>query len=415
MDVVENGRRRPHREPPPRLPSATVPPTSLQRLEALAQTGLRLARSAPSGRLALARLADLVDPLWVGEAWRREIEIEAARTAPTLRLKEVERVLRDAWRVKPTRELESLEGEPVAVTPIAQVHRAALDGRPVAVKVLRPGLEASVRQDLTLLGALAGPLADALPAVDPKAVLDEVRSRVLEELDLEHEGDQQRRFHRALRDHPFFFVPAPVTRLGRPTVLVSEWVDASSLAQAPDRDRAASLLVAFVVGALAFGTVPAAPGPDDALVLEDGRLALLDFGSTGSVSPARARTLAATIEAFAAHDSGTFAAGVRELGGCDEDDGALLMEIVTRVLGDLGAPGSSRLDTPALLDARDRLYGRQDDLARLLPAWRVHPPDMWPAAGIAQAFATVARLGVSADWLAIVLAAVREGWSAAGA
>jgi ABC1 atypical kinase-like domain len=62
---------------------------------------------------------------------------------------------------------------------------------------------------------------------------------VLDELDLEHESMTQRRFHRALRDHPLLMVPAPVTRLAREGVSVNEWVDGAPLSQAPDRDGAA--------------------------------------------------------------------------------------------------------------------------------------------------------------------------------
>ena len=99
------------------------------------------------------------------------------------------------------------------MTPGAQVHRGSLDGKPVAVKVLRPGLAASVRQDMALLELLAGPLGSAFPGIDPAAATREFRERVLEELDLEHEAEVQRLFHRALRGHPFLSVPAPVTRL----------------------------------------------------------------------------------------------------------------------------------------------------------------------------------------------------------
>ena len=55
-----------------------------------------------------------------------------------------------------------LDPEPIAVTPSAQVHRGVLEGRPVAVKLLRPGLASSVRQDLVLL---EGNQAAALGAV----------------------------------------------------------------------------------------------------------------------------------------------------------------------------------------------------------------------------------------------------------
>ncbi|MGP0036548.1 MAG: AarF/UbiB family protein [Solirubrobacteraceae bacterium] len=103
----------------------------------------------------------------------------------------IERVLRDAWGRRPTDELDDLDREPVAVTPISQVHRGVLDGAAVAVKVLRPGLAAAVRQDLGLLEGLRRPLQAAFPALDAGAALREFRERVLEELDLENEASVQ--------------------------------------------------------------------------------------------------------------------------------------------------------------------------------------------------------------------------------
>ena len=174
------------------------------------------------------------------------------------------------------------------MTPGAQVHRGSLAGEPVAVKVLRPGLAASVRQDMALLELLAGPLGSAFPGVDPAAATREFRDRVLEELDLEHEAEVQRRFHRALRGHPFLSVPSPVMRLCHESVLVSEWADGASLWDAPDPDRAAARLVAFGIGAaVTLGVSHADLHPDNVLVGTDGGLTILDFGATRRVDRER--------------------------------------------------------------------------------------------------------------------------------
>ena len=246
-------------------------PEDLRRLDALLTTGLGLARKAPSGRLLLARIADSIEVDWIPRPWGEEIasELEAARAAGSepLDTRTVARVLRDAWETRPEDELDDLEPDPVAVTPGAQVHRGSLDGKPVAVKVLRPGLAASVRQDMALLELLAGPLGSAFPGVDPAAATREFRERVLEELDLEHEAEVQRLFHRALRGHPFLSVPAPVTRLCHESVLVSEWADGVSLWDAPDSDLAAARLVAFGIGAaVTIGVSHADLHPDNVLV-----------------------------------------------------------------------------------------------------------------------------------------------------
>lgn len=262
-----------------------------RRLEALARAALTLTRNTPSGRIVLARLADLIDPSWIppsergGRVWAllQAAREEAQRPIP---LASIAQILRDSWDCPPQDELRSFVQAPVAVTPTSQVHRASLhDGREVAVKVLRPGLPATVRQDLVLLDGLTVPLIDAFPGLDPGALIAELRERMMDELDLEHEAAVQRRFRRALQGHPFLSVPAPITRLSHPGVLVSEWAGGVPLAALarPDRRRAADRFVTFVLGGFGEGFVHCDPNPDDVLVGPDGRLELLDFGATATI------------------------------------------------------------------------------------------------------------------------------------
>src|SRR5436305_7338778 len=163
-----------------------MPDDALRRVDALIQVGMRLARSAPSGRILLAQLARVIDPIWIPRPWGDAIAAElegAARAAPEpIDFRSVERTLRDQWGEPPTDKLDDLERDPVAVTPTSQVHRGLLDGAAVAVKVRRADIAASVRQDLALLEGLLSPLAAAFPKLAAAAILREVRERTLDEL-----------------------------------------------------------------------------------------------------------------------------------------------------------------------------------------------------------------------------------------
>src|SRR5947208_1929516 len=109
----------------------------LSRIDALLQVALRLARSVPSGRIALAQVVRTIELEWIPSPWGdpivAELQAAADSCADPLPFKQVERVLQDAWGVRPSDELDDLEHQPVQVTPAAQVHRAELEGEPVAV------------------------------------------------------------------------------------------------------------------------------------------------------------------------------------------------------------------------------------------------------------------------------------------
>lgn len=386
---------------------------AIRRLDALIHVGLRLARSAKTGRILLARAADAIDLAWVPRPWGDEIatELEASRqaTRDPIPPKRVEQALRHAWRSKPADELDELDLEPVAVTPTAQVHRGVLEGQPVAVKVLRPGLSATIRQDLVLLEGLLGPLRSAFPAIDAKRLLVEFRERVLEEFDLEAEATAQRRFHRALRNHPYLSVPAPVMRLAHEGVLVSAWVDGVPIRRAPDPDQAARRLLVFALGSARTGMVHADLDPEDVLVLADGGLAILDFGANRTVLPERLADSAAALDAFADDDPAAFAAAVERLGWLSAGDGPAALALAKRALGELTGPGPARLDSGAVLAARDRLF-EDPSAAELILAAALPPADLWPARGVAQLFGTIARVGATGDWVELARAVLRDGW-----
>jgi predicted unusual protein kinase regulating ubiquinone biosynthesis (AarF/ABC1/UbiB family) len=394
-----------------------MPAEELRRLDALLNVGLGLARRARSGRLLLARIADSIELDWIPRPWGDGIaaELQAAQAEASEPLAErvVHRILRDAWGAHPEDELEGLEADPVAVTPGAQVHRATLDGEAVAVKVLRPGLRASVRQDLALLELLTGPLGSAFPGVDPAAVTAEFRERVLEELDLEHEAEVQRRFHRALRRQPFLSVPAPVTRLCHESVLVSEWADGVRLRDATDLDQAAARLVGFGIGAaVTLGVSHADLHPDNVLVRPDGGLTILDFGATRRVDPERVASAIGVIDALVAADGAALGSAMEALGWLPAANGPAAVRLARHALGALGEPGRARLDHSAVIGARDRALQRPDLIGELLLAGAPPPEDLWPARGFAVMFSTIARIGATRDWWELMRAALTDGWAA---
>ena len=94
----------------------------------------------------------------------------------------------------------SIDKEPLAVTPTAQVFAGELDGEKVAVKVARPGVAATIRAEMSRCSTRwPGRCASIFGALDVRGVLKEVRETAMDELDLEHEAETQQRVRRALR------------------------------------------------------------------------------------------------------------------------------------------------------------------------------------------------------------------------
>src|SRR6476659_9441739 len=112
--------------------------------------------------------------------------------------------------------------EAVAAASIGQVYRARLkDGRDVAVKVQYPGVAKAVRADLQNLGLIMRVAKRIAPGMDAKAMTAEIKARLTDQLDYEHEAQQHRAFARSWRNHPFIYVPPVVTELCSEHVLVS--------------------------------------------------------------------------------------------------------------------------------------------------------------------------------------------------
>jgi predicted unusual protein kinase regulating ubiquinone biosynthesis (AarF/ABC1/UbiB family) len=392
-----------------------VPPDAIARLEALATAAMRLVRSAPTGRVVLARLHEAIDPAWLvdsrGQALARELADAHERACQPLKARDVERVLRDAWDAKPSAELDELDlAAPVAVTPIAQVHRGVREGAPVAVKVLRPGLPRSLRADLALLDVLALPLAVAAPALEVPALLAEVRERLSEELDLEHERDVQRGMHRSFRDHPDLLIPAPIGALTHEYVLVSEWVAGTPVLEASGADaaRAARRVVRFAFGAPTLGLAHADLVPGNLLVADDGRLAIVDFGAARAADPARLDAARALLAAVGARDGEALGVALGRLGALPPGDGPAVLALARAVLA-THLQGSSRLDADAVVAAGERLGAQAKAAAPLVDRARLNPADLWPLRGVASALGTAARIGAQEDWLALARDALATG------
>ena len=241
--------------------------------------------------MKIGQLASFIDteflPPEYAEMYQEKLG-ELRSSAPPMPWKKVRKVLEEEWEGDTPEDLfEDFDEEATAAASIGQVHRAVLpDGRTVAVKIQYPGVAEAVRADMQNAGMILR-LAKALaPGLDAKAAAEELKERVLEELDYEFEAQNQRSFARGYRGHPFIYVPDVITRLSRRRVLVTEWVDGvgfDEVKQLPqdEKDRFAEIVFRFCFGSiyhLQHFNADAHPG--NYILMDDGKVAFLDFGMT---------------------------------------------------------------------------------------------------------------------------------------
>jgi predicted unusual protein kinase regulating ubiquinone biosynthesis (AarF/ABC1/UbiB family) len=214
---------------------------------------------------------------------------------------------------------EAFEPDAVAAASIGQVYRARLrDGREVAVKVQYPGVAQAVRADLQNLGLIMRVAKRIAPGMDVKAMTREIRERLTDELDYEHEAQNHRAFARTWSGHPFIYVPPVVTALCTERVLVTEWVDGVGFEEVRElergaRDRFGEIVFRFFFGSLyRTGHFSGDPHPGNYRLMPDGRVAFLDFGMTKRVAR---EDLAAEIRAIRMGMEGDAAGLHAQLGG----------------------------------------------------------------------------------------------------
>lgn len=179
--------------------------------------------------------------------------------------------------------------EPLAAASVAQVYRARLrTGEEVVVKVQRPGIATVVEQDLDIIDRLARSLERRTRwgrAFGVAALSRGFADALREELDFRIEAGNMAAVAVVSAGEPVH-VPVPYPELSGRRVLVMEWLDGTPLgAAAPGgqdgQELARTLLDTLLRQIMLHGVFHADPHPGNLMLLADGRLALLDFGSVG--------------------------------------------------------------------------------------------------------------------------------------
>jgi predicted unusual protein kinase regulating ubiquinone biosynthesis (AarF/ABC1/UbiB family) len=225
---------------------------------------------------ALARLQDDVEPF---------------------SFKEVEEIVTEELGVRLSKAFANFEAQPIAAASLGQVHRADLrDGRQVVVKVQRPGIREVVVKDLEILQGIAEFLDNHTETgrrYDFAMILAELRKSLMRELDYRQEARHLLTFNKNFREFDRIVVPLPIEDYSTSRILTMDYIHGKkitslsplALMELDGYALAEEFFRAYLKQILVDGIFHADPHPGNVFLTDDNRIALIDLGMVGRITP----------------------------------------------------------------------------------------------------------------------------------
>lgn len=249
------------------------------------------------------------------------------------------KMIRNAFNSPVENVFKSFETQAFAAASLGQVHRAeALDGTPLAVKVQYPGIGASVKSDMQMVGQILRPLSDYYTILP---VLEEIEQRLSEEIDYNKEADNIDWFADRMPENGFF-IPDVIKDLSTDTVLSMTFLEGLPLNEwlktGPDQDAidtvAQRLNDWFKYCFYDLHCIHADPNPGNFIIDDDLNLGIVDFGCVRHFEAAFVEKYRNLIKALIAGDRDAHMGMLREFDLINDDvdssSSVLLNEILSR-------------------------------------------------------------------------------------
>ncbi|MGE0159870.1 MAG: ABC1 kinase family protein [Gemmatimonadales bacterium] len=329
---------------------------------------------------------------------------------------QAEALVAEELGVRLSKAFARFDTEPFAAASLGQVHYAELrDGRPVAVKVQRPGVREQIAADLESLLQIAQLLdrrSGFAERFDLEGMVREFEKSLADELDYRKEAGNLERLAESLERFDRLLVPRPIEDYSSARVLTMEYVSGRKLSDLSPLVRmemdgpelVEQLFEAYLHQILVDGFFHADPHPGNLFLTPDRRIALLDLGMVGRTTPRmqdkllalllaigdgqgdRAAEIAASLGDVAPDaDLHGFSRAVAELVSAHQSATVEQIEIGRVVVGTSAAAGRCGVRMPAELTLLGKTLLHLDQVARTLYA------DFDPNAAIREHVAGVLR------------------------
>jgi len=319
------------RRPSRRFAHMSLPQRLRLALEELGPTFIKLGQ-------VLSTRPDLVPPEFITELQKLQSDVTPFSSDLALEIvkSELGRPIEEVFA--------SFDKVPMAAASLAQVHRATLkDGKVVAVKILRPGLQEVIEPDLEIMRNIATLMEryiEEAKLIGAVGIVQEFSKNLRRELDLKSEAGNMRRFAHNFEGDPTVHVPDVHTELTTKSLLVMEYINginASDISRLSDEGYDLTLIarrgvnVAFK-SAFEHGFFHADPHPGNLFILPGNIICLLDYGMMGTLSSRQRESMA---RLYAGIINGDEEGMIRSLDGLVEAQGAMDLEKLEADISDL--------------------------------------------------------------------------------
>ncbi|NMF60765.1 ABC1 kinase family protein [Pseudanabaena yagii] len=238
---------------------------------------------------ALSTRPDIVPPIFMDELSELQDQLPAFDNDIAFQF------IRDALGADPSEVYAEISENPIAAASLGQVYKGRLKtGELVAIKVQRPDIAAGIALDMYILRGIATWMKKTFKFVRSNlaGILDEFASRIFEEMDYTFEGHNAEKFAKYYGELEGIYVPKIYWQYTAKRVLTMEWIEGIKLTNVQKvKEAGFDSRHIIEVGVqcslrqlLDYGYFHADPHPGNLLVMEDGRLAYLDFGMMSEVS-----------------------------------------------------------------------------------------------------------------------------------
>jgi len=259
------------------------------------------------GQLMSTR-ADVFPPDYIEEFSKLQDSV------PPVPFEQIRQLIESELRQSLEQLFERIEPKSLAAASVAQVHTAHLkSGEKVAVKVIRPGIEKRIRNDLQLMYYFAAKIEkkfDLGQALGVVNLVKEFERTIFRELDMLTEAGHIERFTQSFEDVEEIYIPKVYWQYTSKSVLVMEHIEGIKMDNVAEIKRhgidpkevAMIGLRSFSRQLMSAGIFHADPHPGNTIVMYDGRVSLVDFGIVGYLDEETMLQIAHLFLGYAEHD-----------------------------------------------------------------------------------------------------------------